>query len=146
MTRDELLDKIAAARHSRYCDEMSDDYCYSNGTYDRHTKYINELESQLADMCAISLDKFTWDKTQRRLYASINSIATAWAAWQHTYPRDILVKSHHTGKVVQFVSVNQDHPLFDEDGWDGEMMVYSVVKTNGITTPYDDIVLVLIAN
>lgn len=39
-------------------------------------------------------------------------------------PRSFFVKSHHTGKVVQFIPVTHDDVLFDEDGWDGEQMIY----------------------
>lgn len=44
----DLEDQIRAARDARYCDEMSDDYCYSNGKYARHTALINQLEAELA--------------------------------------------------------------------------------------------------
>lgn len=40
------------------------------------------------------------------------------------FPSRIHVESHHTGRVVLFTQVQFGHPLFDEDGWDGEQMVY----------------------
>jgi hypothetical protein len=46
----ELEDEIRAAKHARYCDEMSDDYCYSNGKYARHTAHINQLEAKLTSL------------------------------------------------------------------------------------------------
>lgn len=46
----ELEEQIRAARYARYCDEMSDDYCYSNGRYARHTAHISQLEAQLAQL------------------------------------------------------------------------------------------------
>ena len=30
-----------------------------------------------------------------------------------------------TGRVVTFAQLTQDHPKYDEDGWDGEMRVYA---------------------
>ena len=50
MTKDRLIEAIKQAKYVRYCDEMSDDYCYSNSKYDRHTRHINQLEVQLAEM------------------------------------------------------------------------------------------------
>ena len=50
MTKDQLIEAIKQAKHARYCDEMSDDYCYSNGKYARHTSHINQLEAQLAEL------------------------------------------------------------------------------------------------
>jgi len=48
----ELEEQIHAAKDARYCDEMSDDYCYSNGKYARHTDHIRQLEAQLATLRA----------------------------------------------------------------------------------------------
>ena len=42
-------------------------------------------------------------------------------------PQTFFVKSHHTGKEIQFVPVTYDDVLFDEDGWDGEQMIYRPV-------------------
>lgn len=39
-------------------------------------------------------------------------------------PSTFLVKSHHTGKEVRFVTVGPEDKLYDEDGWDGEQQVY----------------------
>lgn len=39
-------------------------------------------------------------------------------------PREFFVESHHTGRAVRFVPVQPGDPLYDEDGWDGEMCVY----------------------
>lgn len=42
-------------------------------------------------------------------------------------PQAVDVKSHHTGKVVRFVPVQEGHPMWDEDGYDGEQMVYEPI-------------------
>ena len=39
-------------------------------------------------------------------------------------PAKFQVRSHHTGKLVEFVPIQPGHPLFDEDQWDGEMSIY----------------------
>jgi len=41
------------------------------------------------------------------------------------YPRSLFVKSNVTGKVVRFNMVNEYHPKFDMDQWDGEQQVYA---------------------
>jgi hypothetical protein len=45
-------------------------------------------------------------------------------------PKEFNVRSHHTGKVVRFVTISTTDPLFDEDGWDGEQQVYRPVESN----------------
>ena len=42
-------------------------------------------------------------------------------------PLTFNVRSHHTGKVVQFVPVQPGDHLYDEDSWDGEMCIYRPV-------------------
>lgn len=39
-------------------------------------------------------------------------------------PREFFVESHHTGRVVRFVSVGPEDVLFDQDQWDGEQQIY----------------------
>jgi hypothetical protein len=41
------------------------------------------------------------------------------------YPKSLFVKSKVTGKVVRFNMVNEYHPKFDMDQWDGEQQVYA---------------------
>lgn len=53
-------------------------------------------------------------------------------------PEEFVVRSHHTGKHVRFVSVKPGDPLFDEDGWDGEQCVYRPVLA---TTNVDHMVI-----
>jgi len=43
-------------------------------------------------------------------------------------PHEVFVKSHHTGRTVLFRAVAPDHPLYDEDQWDGEQQVYAPVE------------------
>lgn len=39
-------------------------------------------------------------------------------------PAEFFVRSHHSGKTVKFSVVRDTDPLFDQDGWDGEMCIY----------------------
>jgi hypothetical protein len=41
------------------------------------------------------------------------------------FPRSLVIKSHHTGREMLFEQIGPDHPRFDEDGWDGEMALYT---------------------
>lgn len=50
--RAELEEQIRAAMDARWRLEMSDDYCYSNGRYDAHTRAIRDLEAQLRELDA----------------------------------------------------------------------------------------------
>lgn len=44
-----------------------------------------------------------------------------------SFPREFFVRSHVTGMDVRFVAIGVEDVLYDEDGWDGEMMVYRPV-------------------
>ena len=39
-------------------------------------------------------------------------------------PGQLMVVSHHTDKEVRFVSIGPEDKLYDQDGWDGEQMIY----------------------
>jgi hypothetical protein len=39
-------------------------------------------------------------------------------------PKEFFVQSEKTGKDVRFVAIGPDDILFDQDGWDGEQMIY----------------------
>ena len=42
-------------------------------------------------------------------------------------PSALRIRSHHTGRSVLFRPIQEDHPMFDQDGWDGEQMVYEPI-------------------
>jgi hypothetical protein len=50
------------------------------------------------------------------------------------FPSEVFVQSHVSGRVVRFVHIQCDHPMYNEDGWDGEQAVYqphdNEVRTN----------------
>ena len=51
------------------------------------------------------------------------------------FPRIINVESYHTGKVVAFMVIGHDHPLFDQDQWDGEQQIYTpLIKLDNVDT------------
>lgn len=39
-------------------------------------------------------------------------------------PPKIRVRSHFTGRIVEFIPAPIGHRFFDEDGFDGEMVIY----------------------
>jgi hypothetical protein len=41
------------------------------------------------------------------------------------YPKSLFVKSSVTGKVIRFNIIDDSHPKFDMDQWDGEQQVYA---------------------
>jgi len=43
-------------------------------------------------------------------------------------PSALRIKSHHTGRTVLFRPIQENHPMFDQDQWDGEQMVYEPVE------------------
>ena len=45
--------------------------------------------------------------------------------YNDSYPKSLFVKSKVTGKVIRFDMINEYHPKFDMDQWDGEQQVYA---------------------
>jgi hypothetical protein len=40
------------------------------------------------------------------------------------FPKELLVRSADTDRVVHFTPIREGHPRFDYDFWDGEMAIY----------------------
>lgn len=40
------------------------------------------------------------------------------------YPKWLYVRSHKTREMIRFVTMPQEHPRYDHDGWDGEEAHY----------------------
>jgi hypothetical protein len=68
-------------------------------------------------MQIVALEEFDWDikRNQLHVYSEV---------FGGGFPREFGVRSHHTGRVVTFRAIPQHHPLYDEDGWDGELAIY----------------------
>jgi len=49
--------------------------------------------------------------------------------WPVRFPREILVRSRVTNRIVVFKSIDPDHPKFDYDQWDGEQQVYEHMES-----------------
>ena len=49
------------------------------------------------------------------------------------FPREVFVESHRTQRVVRFVPIPMSHPMYDQDGWDGEQAVYQPVADEAYT-------------
>ena len=43
-------------------------------------------------------------------------------------PREFYVHSHHTGRKILFRPIQENHPKFDYDQWDGEQQIYEPVE------------------
>lgn len=64
----------------------------------------------------VSLQEFQWNPLNGRLLGSSKLFKG--------FPRSFDVRSHVTGKVTTFTMIGENHPLFDQDGWDGEQSIY----------------------
>ena len=71
-------------------------------------------------MRIMELDRFDWDMQASKLSATSEIFGGG-------FPDEFGIRSHHTGLVVVFQHIKPDHPLYDEDGWDGEMAIYQNV-------------------
>ena len=65
----------------------------------------------------ISLSVCKYDKTKKALYAFAEDVGG-------TLRGEFRITSHHTGEIITFRHIQPSHPLYDEDGWDGEMAVF----------------------
>jgi hypothetical protein len=45
--------------------------------------------------------------------------------YDKSFPQSLFVKSSVTGKVIRFNVIDDSHPKFDMDQWDGEQQVYA---------------------
>ena len=73
------------------------------------------FHSRAATTHLVSTAQCQYDKTRKVLSLSSRVIGM---------PQTFHVRSHHTGKIVQFVAVQPGDSLFDEDSWDGEQCIY----------------------
>ena len=67
----------------------------------------------------VGLENCSFDKAQRRLILSSDFVGM---------PRELVVRSHHTGITMRFTVIGPEHRLFDQDQWDGEQQIYQPVK------------------
>jgi hypothetical protein len=75
---------------------------------------------------AISLKLCSFDTDRKKLSASSSHFGGR-------FPSRFYVRSHFTDALVEFIPVTEDDPLFDQDQWDGEQMVYRpTTKTKNV--------------
>jgi hypothetical protein len=77
---------------------------------------------------AISLKEFEFDLKKKQL--KITSEKAFNKTGKKGFPQCLFVMSHLTGIEVEFRPIRESHPLFDEDQWDGEQMIYEPVQAN----------------
>ena len=63
----------------------------------------------------VSLRMFEYSKTRKELLISSKVFGM---------PAEFFVQSHHTGRVVRFVTIPPWHEAYDQDQWDGEQQIY----------------------
>lgn len=73
-------------------------------------------------MIAVPLDECSFVPKARRLFVPEEVLHRL--PGQGRFPKTFFVKSHFTNTVVEFVSIDENDPLFDQDQWDGELMYY----------------------
>jgi hypothetical protein len=82
---------------------------------------------------AVPLDKCSYFPKTKKLFVPLSALKGA--TGQGRYPSSFFVRSHFTNKLLEFKTVQQDDPLYDQDQWDGEIMVYR--PRTGVTSKID---------
>jgi len=82
---------------------------------------------------AVPLDKCTYFPNMKKLFVPLNAVKGA--TGQGRYPSSFFVRSHFTNKLLEFKTIEEGDPLFDQDQWDGEMQVYR--PRNGVLSKID---------
>ncbi len=72
---------------------------------------------------AVDLAKFEYSKEHKTLYG----VDPARLFDLPYFPNEFMIRSHHTGEVFTFRRIDENHPAFDPDHWDGEMQIYEPV-------------------
>jgi len=67
-----------------------------------------------------SLKIFEYDKKRKQLKTSSRNTGRI--------PGQLIVVSHITGVRIHFMPIGVTHPLFDQDQWDGEQMIYEPIS------------------
>ena len=68
----------------------------------------------------LSSDVFEYDAKRKMLKRAFN----------YKFPDSVFVTSSRTKNTVEFLPVTYGDDLYDEDGWDGEQMVYRAVSSD----------------
>jgi hypothetical protein len=74
----------------------------------KQKNYMDKLDTVLLSYCE-------YDKERKVMKLASEYIGM---------PKEFFVHSEKTGKDVRFVAIGPDDILFDQDGWDGEQMIY----------------------
>lgn len=84
------------------------------------------------DGVIIPLSICDWNKNTKTIVVSIQKVRSVTnKEFFGRYPRKVMVRSHHTGQVKQFVPVQPGDKNFCEDGWDGVQQLYAPVDRAG---------------
>ena len=77
---------------------------------------------------AISLKEFEFDLKKKQLKITSDKLSKVFLT--KAFPTSFFVVSHLTGVEIEFRRIGESHPLFDEDQWDGEQMIYEPFESN----------------
>ena len=72
---------------------------------------------------AVPLDKCSYFPTIRKLFIPVDAFKGIVPTGSR-YPKSFFVRSHFTNKLLEFSPVKPGDSLYNEDQWDGEIMVY----------------------
>jgi hypothetical protein len=82
---------------------------------------------------AVPLDKCSYFPKTKKLFVPLSALKATTGASR--YPKSFFVRSHFTNRLLEFKTVGPGDPLFDQDQWDGEIMVYR--PSNGVASKID---------
>lgn len=82
---------------------------------------------------AVPLDKCSYFPKMKKLFVPLSALKGA--TGESRYPKSFFVRSHFTNNLLEFKAIGTADPLYDEDQWDGEIMVYR--PRNGVASKID---------
>jgi hypothetical protein len=77
---------------------------------------VYRARSEAAAIPTVELSVCNYNKERRVLGLTSDNV--------NGFPRQLMVKSHHSGKEIRFVVIGPEDKLFDQDMWDGEQQIY----------------------
>lgn len=83
---------------------------------------------------AVPLDRCSYFPKMRKLFVPLSALKGATIPYSR-YPKSFFVRSHFTNNLLEFKVIGPGDPLYDEDQWDGEIMVYR--PRNGVASKID---------
>jgi hypothetical protein len=86
---------------------------------------------------AVPLDKCSYFPKTKKLFVPLSALKST--TGESRYPKSFFVRSHFTNNLLEFKVIGTGDPLYDQDQWDGEIMVYR--PHSGVASKIDYAVL-----